>query len=324
MDVTEPRPDLAASVLRKVQRRILPLLMSAWFVAYIDRFNVSFAALQMNEDVGLSPATFGFGAGLFFLGYSLFEIPSNLVLARVGARLWLGRIMVSWGFVCMGMAAVQGATSFNTLRLLLGLAEAGAFPGMAFYLTQWLPARERTDALAKLGSMALISGILGSPIAAALLSLDGLLGLAGWQWLFVIEGAPAVVLGVCVLRYLPNRPEDASWLTAAEKAWMAEQLSTSREAVPVASSLLLVVKDVRYWMWAACFFCLYSGGSALRLWQPLLLRDLAGQGTMRRPCSRPSRRLSARLPSSWPDGTRRVRTNGAGTWRFRWWRRASG
>jgi ACS family tartrate transporter-like MFS transporter len=276
----EPNHELSASVAAKVQRRILPLLMAGWFVAYIDRFNVSFAALQMNQDVGLSPAVFGFGAGLFFLGYSLFEIPSNLVLHRVGARRWLSRIMMSWGLVCIAMVWVQGPTSFNTLRLLLGVAEAGAFPGMAFYLAQWLPARERTDALAKLGSMAFISGMLGSPIAAALLALDGVLGVAGWQWLFFLEGAPALVIGWCVLRYLPDTPSQARWLTDEEKAWLQQQLAERGGSATTWSSIVAVVRDARYWMWSVAFFCFYAGGTALRLWQPIILKNLGQTDTM--------------------------------------------
>jgi MFS transporter, ACS family, tartrate transporter len=269
--------DIEASVARKVQRRILPLLIAGWFVAYIDRFNVGFAALQMNKAVGLSPATYGMGAGLFFLGYSVFEIPSNLLLERVGARRWLSRIMVTWGIVCLGMTAIRGAHSFNTLRLLLGVAEAGCFPGMAFYLTRWLPPRHRTDALAKLGSMAFVSGIVGAPMAAALLSLNGFLGLGGWQWLFVIEGAPAIAIGWCVLRYLPDRPDDVSWLTAEEKHWLRAELGGTQPRTTPLASLAAVAGDPRYWIWALVFFCISGSGTALRLWQPLILRDISGQ-----------------------------------------------
>jgi ACS family tartrate transporter-like MFS transporter len=269
---------ISASVTAKVDRRVLPLLLAGWFIAYIDRFNVSFAALQMNRDLQLGAATFGFGAGLFFLGYSVFEIPSNMILLRVGTRRWLSRIMVSWGLICMAMALTRGSTSFHVLRFLLGVAEAGCFPAMAICLAQWLPPRERTAALGKLGSMALISGILGAPLAAGLLALDGVWNLAGWQWLFLLEGAPAVVIGMLVLMHLPERPEEAMWLTTEERDWIRDRLAHETAPAPFArNTVIAVITDWRYWIWGLMFFCLYSSGSALRLWQPLLLRNIGGQ-----------------------------------------------
>jgi MFS transporter, ACS family, tartrate transporter len=176
------------SIARKVHWRVLPLLMAAWFVAYIDRFNVSFAALQMNSELGFSSAVFGFGAGIFFLGYCLFEVPSNMMLVRIGPRRWLARIIMSWGAISVALILTHSSTTFFIGRFLLGAAEAGCFPGMAFYLAQWLSPKERAAALGTLGSVAMISGIAGAPAAALLLSLKGVLGLSGWQWLFAVEG----------------------------------------------------------------------------------------------------------------------------------------
>src|SRR5712692_9777222 len=205
-------------VLAKARRRLIPFLFLLYIVAYLDRINVGFAALQMNRALGFSASTYGFGAGIFFLSYVLFEIPSNVILARVGARRWIARIMISWGLVSAGMMFVRSVAGFYTLRFLLGLAEAGFFPGIIFYLTRWFPARERARTIAAFMTATLVAGIVGGPISGALLSLDGVGGLAGWQWLFILEGLPAVVLGVVVLFALTERPEDAHWLTGEERA----------------------------------------------------------------------------------------------------------
>src|SRR5712691_274295 len=205
-----------APVLAKARRRLIPFLFLLYIVAYLDRINVGFAALQMNRALGLSATTYGFGAGIFFLSYVLFEIPSNVILARVGARLWIARIMISWGLVSSAMMFVRGAPGFYTLRFLLGLAEAGFFPGIIFYLTRWFPARERARTMAAFMTAVLVAGVVGSPISGALLSLGGAFGLAGWQWLFLLEGVPSIVLGFVVLRVLAERPQDAAWLTEPE------------------------------------------------------------------------------------------------------------
>ena len=268
---------LAASVASKVHRHVLPWLIAGWFIAYLDRFNVSFAALQMNNALALSSTVFGFGAGVFFLGYAIFEIPSNAILVRVGARVWLARIMVTWGILSAAMIFTQGPWSFYALRFLLGVAEAGCFPGMAFYLTQWLQPRDRAAALASLATMAMVSGIVGAPLAAGLLSLDKVSGLSGWQWLFLVEGVPAIVIGCCVYACLPNGPDDAKWLTAAERAWLASQTTAPTHARDKAA-LRAVISDPRYWTWGMAFFCVTAAGSALRLFQPSILRAVTGLG----------------------------------------------
>src|SRR5262249_35356030 len=199
------------------RRRLIPFLFLLYIVAYLDRINVGFAALQMNAALGLSASAYGLGAGIFFLGYVLFEIPSNVILARVGARRWIARIMISWGLVSSAMMLAAGARSFFALRFLLGLAEAGFFPGVIYYLTRWFPARERARAVAAFMTATLAAGVIGGPISGALLTLDGNGGLAGWQWVFLIEGLPAVVLGFVVLRFLTESPADAEWLPPAQR-----------------------------------------------------------------------------------------------------------
>ncbi len=270
--------DVAAAVAAKVHRRVLPLLAAGWFIAYLDRFNVGFAALQMNADLGLSAAVFGFGAGIFFIGYSLFEIPSNVILARVGPRVWLARIMITWGLISAAMIFAQGPWSFYLLRFLLGVAEAGCFPGMAYYLARWLSPRDRAAALATLATMSMVSGVAGGPLAAALLWLDEVAGLAGWQWLFLIEGLPAILIGWGVFRLLPDGPDAVPWLTPAERAWVRAQAGLEQQHLPSRTALASVLRDGRYWTWAMAFFCVAAAGSALRLFQPTILRAMTGLG----------------------------------------------
>ncbi len=217
-----PSPELlniAYVTLRKVTLRLIPFLFILYIVAWLDRVNVGFAALQMNSDLGFSSAAFGLGSGMFFLGYCLFEVPSNLILHRVGARRWIARIMMSWGAISVAMMFVQTTTSFYILRFLLGAAEAGFFPGVVYYLSHWYPERQRARAIAAFMTAVPVSGVIGGPLSGALLSLNGAFGIAGWQWLFLVEGLPAVLLGVIVLVYLTDRPETAHWLSSAEKDW---------------------------------------------------------------------------------------------------------
>lgn len=209
----------------KVRRRLVPFLFLLYVFAYLDRINVGFAALQMNAALGFSAAVYGFGAGIFFISYTALEIPSNLMLARVGARRWIARIMITWGLASAAMMFVRDATSFYVLRFVLGAAEAGFFPGIIYYLTRWVPARERARTIAGFMTAVVTAGIVGGPLSGALLSLDGLGGLAGWQWMFLLEGVPAAILGVVVLRVLIESPADAAWLTAGEKAALLASLA---------------------------------------------------------------------------------------------------
>ncbi len=216
---------VADSTLATVRRRLIPFLFLLYVVAYLDRVNIGFAALDMNRDLGFSATVYGLGSGIFFVSYTLLEVPSNLMLARVGAPLWIGRIMLTWGLVSVAMAFVRDATSFYVLRFLLGAAEAGFFPGIVFYLTQWFPARERARAIALFMTGTAIAGVIGGPLSSALLQADGWLGLRGWQWLFVIEGVPALLLAPVVWRRLAGGPADAAWLSAEQRTWLVETLS---------------------------------------------------------------------------------------------------
>src|SRR5687767_1643539 len=204
-------------VIRRVTRRLIPFAFICYVVAYIDRVNIGFAARELQRDLGLSATQYGVGAGLFFLGYCVFEIPSNLILERVGARIWIARIMIVWGLMSAGMMFVTGTTSFYVMRVLLGIAEAGFFPGVILYLTYWIPASDRARAGALFMIASPIPMIVGAPLSEALLALDGRLGLAGWQWMFLVEGVPAVVLGILALRFLTDRPEQADWLTTEQR-----------------------------------------------------------------------------------------------------------
>ena len=217
MMASEPEPS-EQRTLRRVRRRLVPFAFICYVVAYIDRVNIGFAATELQRDLGLSPTQYGFGAGLFFLGYCLFEIPSNLILERVGARRWIARIMIGWGLVSMATMFVTDVWSFMAARVLLGIAEAGFFPGMVLYLTYWIPAADRARTGALFMMAAPVAVIVGAPVSEALLKLDGVLGLHGWQWLFLVEGMPAVVLGVLALRVLTDRPELATWLPPDDRA----------------------------------------------------------------------------------------------------------
>ena len=268
------------ATLTKVTRRLIPFMFLLYIVAFLDRVNVGFAALQMNEDLGFSEAVYGLGAGIFFVGYFLFEVPSNLILERIGARVWIARIMITWGIISMAMFLVQGPVSFYVLRFLLGIAEAGFFPGMILYLTYWFPARERARGVALFMTAVPIAGVIGSPLSGALLTLDGLVGLAGWQILFLVEGLPAVILGFVVLFYLPDGPNDARWLDPEERGWLQEVLEredrikanhgeyTARQALT----------NGRVWLLCAIYFGIVTSLYGVTLWLPLIIEDFSGLG----------------------------------------------
>ena len=235
---------LEARTIAKVTARLVPFLVLCYFVAYLDRVNVGFAALTMNKDIGLSASAFGFGAGIFFLAYFIFEVPSNLILERVGARKWIARIMFTWGLISGATAFIVGETSFFIVRALLGIAEAGFFPGIIFYLTLWFPAVYRARIIGYFMAAIPLSTVIGAPISGLLLGMDGLMGMKGWQWMFIIEAIPALLMSVAVLFYLTDRPAEAKWLEPDERAWLAARLQlerTKRETVhhySVAQALL--------------------------------------------------------------------------------------
>ncbi|QCR38430.1 MFS transporter [Nissabacter sp. SGAir0207] len=266
--------DLEKRVMRKVTLRIVPFIMLLYFIAFLDRVNIGFAALTMNQDLGFSPTVFGLGAGIFFLGYFLFEVPSNLILHKVGARIWIARVMITWGLVSGCMAFVQGTTSFYILRFLLGVAEAGFFPGIILYLSYWFPAARRAQVTAIFMAAAPLSTALGSPLSGALLQLDGWLGHAGWQWMFVIEAIPALVLGVVVLFFLTDRPEKARWLTEEERNWLHNTMQAEEQARAVGnshSSAWRGLADRRVLALALVYFGTSAGLYTLGIWSPQII-----------------------------------------------------
>lgn len=265
---------LEAATMRKITWRLVPFLMLAYFVAFVDRVNAGFAALQMNNDIGLSKAAFGFGAGIFFIAYFLFEVPSNLAMEKVGARIWIARIMVTWGIVSALMAVVVGPYSFYLVRFLLGAAEAGFFPGVILYLTYWFPAEYRGRIVALFMVAIPVSSLIGSPISAALLQTDGWLGLRGWQWLFILEAAPAILLGIAALFVLPDRPAQARWLAPEERTWLADRLAPETARARTAQHLpLWSILTNTYVLGLALVYAGSSGVSqALSLWQPQMIK----------------------------------------------------
>jgi D-galactonate transporter len=223
--------EFEARTVRAIFVRLMPLLMGCYLLAYLDRINIGFAAVTMNHELGLDAYHYGLGAGLFFWGYFFFEVPSNLMLERFGARRWIARIMVTWGLVSMGTAFIHGWVGFLVMRFILGIAEAGLFPGVILYLTYWFPTAYRARIIAAFMVAIPVSLAIGSPISTAILEMSGIAGLKGWQWLFLIEGAPTILLAVIVLMVLPDCPRDARWLADGQKQWLEETLDKERKAV---------------------------------------------------------------------------------------------
>ena len=262
---------LQERILRRNAWRLLPLLTVAYVINYLDRTNISFAALTMNKDLGLTATQYGRGAGMFFLAYCLFELPSNLALYRFGARLWIARIMITWGLLSVAMAFIGGVWSFYIMRFLLGVAEAGFFPGIAFYLAAWFPAQYRARILAGFLVGIPFSTVIGAPLSGLLLELDGLWGLAGWKWLFILEGLPAVIFGFVVVRVLADRPEDASWLSPEEKTALTTLLAAeTRERVRTGT--WAVIKDARVLICGAIQFGFTLGSYGVLFWLPQIIK----------------------------------------------------
>ena len=260
------------SAVRKAALRFVPLLTIAYLFNYLDRTSLGFAALTMNKQLGLSASQFGLAAGIFFLGYSSFEIPSNLLLYRFGARRWLARIMISWGIVSTAMVFVVGPNSFYALRLLLGIAEAGFFPGVTFFLAAWFPVQFRTRMLAWFLIGIPVSSLVGGPICGALLQMEGIWGLAGWQWLFIGVSLPCIPLGLLTLRWLADRPETATWLTPDERDALNHTLSSEvRERSPV--SWLAALKDSRVLILAVIQFGFTLASYGIGIFLPLILKE---------------------------------------------------
>jgi len=270
---------LCESALRKNAWRMLPLLTLAFIFNYIDRTSVGFAALTMNKELGLTATQFGYGAGILFAGYALFEIPSNLAMVRFGARRWLARIMITWGFAAAATAFAQGPLSFYALRFLLGVAEAGFSPGVVFLLGAWFPAQYRVRMLAFFMLGVPLSSVIGGPMSVGLMQLDGLLGCSGWQWMFIVEGIPAVLIGLAVLLGLRDHPRDADWLTSDEKGALIEMLDNEPRDKP-RKTLLSALRDPRVLLLAAVQFGFVLGAYGISVWLPLILKG-HGLATMR-------------------------------------------
>ena len=271
------------ATLARVTRRIIPFAFICYVIAYIDRVNIGFAAKDLQRDLGLTDAQYGLGAGLFFLGYCVFEIPSNLILERVGARVWMARIMAGWGLVSMATMFIRDVPTFYAARVLLGIAEAGFFPGMVLYLTYWIPASERARNNALFMMAAPIAMIVGAPVSGLLLKLDGWLGLHGWQWLFLVEGFPAVVLGVMALWVFTDRPEQATWLEPSQREWLSKTMAAERAARgPRAhGSLVQSLADGKVWLLSFTYFLNTLVTYGVFLWLPKILSDASGQSGMR-------------------------------------------
>jgi sugar phosphate permease len=269
--------DIAAATMRKVSWRIVPFCILLFIVAFVDRINVGFAALEMNHALGIGSEAFGLGVGLFFIGYFLFEIPSNLILQRVGARIWIGRIVISWGALTALHVFVAGPQSFYLLRFLLGLAEAGFAPGLLFYFTLWFPSQYRGAAMSRYLTASAIAVVVGAPFSTSLFHLSGLLGLAGWQWMFLIEGGLGLVLGLVTLGYLTDRPEDAGWLTPEERQWLTAALAREpARHIPGAAAFRTALADPRAWVLTFMFFCFGLSSYGIIFWIPQIVKQLSG------------------------------------------------
>ncbi|MBA2630924.1 MAG: MFS transporter [Thermoleophilaceae bacterium] len=272
--------EVGRRALAKATRRLIPFLFGIYVVAYLDRVNVSFAQLQLEDDLGFSDTIFGLGAGIFSLGYVIFGVPSNLALARFGARRWLAAIMIVWGILSASTMFITGAAGFYILRFVLGAAEAGFFPGIILYLTWWFPERERTRALALFLTAISVAYVAGGPISGGLLELDGVLGLDGWQWLFLCEGLPAVGLGIFTLRYLDEGPEDAEWLDAEERDYLVGEIARERAlmeaAAPGGGRIGDALASGQVWLLGLIYFILLSAGFGLTFFVPDLVQDRTG------------------------------------------------
>ena len=282
-------PDAGAPVISKLLWRLLPFLFLLYVVAYLDRINVGFAALQMRQELGFSDNVYGLGSGIFFVGYFLFQLPSNLVLQRVGARRWIGLLMVVWGCISASTMFVTTPRSFYALRFLLGAAEAGFYPGMILYFRSWFPTEARARVVAIFATAGPISGIIGGPISGLLLGLHQVRGLSGWQWLFLLEGIPAVVLGSVAFFFITDRPENAKWLSSEQRAWLTKKLREeeqegamlSHAGVNTPPAAYEAFLNVRIWLFAFVYFGLNTCSYGVSLWLPVALRSLTGISNFR-------------------------------------------
>jgi ACS family tartrate transporter-like MFS transporter len=271
------------AIVRKVSKRLIPFLISLYLFAYLDRVNISFASLQMNADLGFSSTVYGLGASIFFVGYFVFEVPSNLALAKFGARIWIARIMITWGLISTGMAFVSGERSFCALRLLLGIAEAGFFPGIMVYLGSWFPRDYRARITGVFLMASPLSGLVGSPISGLLLDhMNGIAGLSGWQWMFVVEGVPALLLGLCCLWLLTDRPSQAAWLEPAERDRLETILAKERSNVEAVHKFTLAdaLTSPAVLLLAGILFCIVFGVTGIAFFLPQIIKSFGFTNTI--------------------------------------------
>ena len=275
MKTTTHEASLKKATVGKVTWRLMPFLIVCYLLAFIDRGNIGMAALQMNHDIGVTPQMFGFASSLFFIAYFFFEVPSNLALQRFGARKWIARIMITWGLVSAANSLVQGPNTLYVLRFLLGAAEAGFFPGVMLYMTYWIPAAYRGRFVAIFMVAIPMASFIGSPISALLLQADGLLGLRGWQWLFILEGLPTVALGLACLWYLTDRPEQARWLTPEQRDWLARRMERERVEKKLVAhvSLWKLFRSKEVIGMALVCSTASAAGTVLGVWQPQLIKS---------------------------------------------------
>jgi MFS transporter, ACS family, tartrate transporter len=267
---------LERETMRVVYWHFTPLFFIIMLLNYLDRFNIGYAALRMNHDLAFGPGAFGFGASIFFLGYMVFEIPSNLILHRIGGRVWISRILITWGAIAAGMAFVNGATGFFILRFLLGVAEAGLLPGLVLFTTAWFPAQYRATAVGSYIVAGQLASVVAGPLSTALMTYcNGVLSLHGWQWMFLVEGVPTIFVGCIALRVLTERPADANWLRDDQKSWLMEKLRYEREQIEErgSASVVAVLRDGRVWGLTLLFGCALVGIDGLHYWQPQIIKS---------------------------------------------------
>ena len=271
--------ELYTSTLKKLNSRIIPFVIICYFVANLDKTNISIAALQMNADLGLTASMYGLGVGMFYISYIIFEIPSNVIMTRIGARIWIARIMITWGIVSAGMSLVHTPTQLYVMRFLLGMAEAGFTPGIIYYISCWFPKSNRARAMSFFYMGSVLASIIGLPISGFILNMHGIADIAGWRWLFAIEGIPAIILGVMVLWLLPSSPEKAHWLTGSEKEWLVSQLEEDNRNVMVNKnhSWLSALKNKVVLLLSLVWFLQAFGSIGITLFLPLILKSIASE-----------------------------------------------
>src|ERR1700722_7196553 len=275
-DVNEKALPLREALYSKITWRLIPFLAALWVVAWIDRVNIGFAKLQMLDDLKFSEAVYGLGAGIFFLGYFFFEVPSNLLLEKFGAKKTIARITIGWGITSIAMMSVKTAGMFYSLRFLLGVFEAGFFPGIILYLPYWFPSLRRAKVFGMFMCASAFAGVIGGPMAGAILNhLSGVHSWAGWQWLFLIEGIPSVIAGVFTLFYLSDKPEKAGWLSTAEKQLLREDLQKDQLSLgPREETVVASLRNRKVWLLVLIFFCLLCANSTLTFWAPTVVKEV--------------------------------------------------